>query len=902
MAVTNRNLKRRTFVKAGAAAAAAAAAASFLGCSSQAADKPADSAKTAEETVAEAEEETPAEEAEQRVAHVVASDAPVIDGTGEWKTAACWHNCGGRCLNKVLVQDGVVIRQKTDDTHDDSADYPQQRGCLRGRSQRKQVYAVDRLKYPMKRVNWSPDQPNGDLRGQDEWERISWDEAYGYIATGLKDAKEKYGNNSILLFAGWQGEMKRTLGAFGGFASFWDTNSYGSWAKTPFLIGFHHDNFQDQTINDRFDLRNAETIVMFSMNPAWSAAGSQMLNYYQAKEAGAKFIVIDPMMSETCSALDAEWIPIHPTTDMALMFGIAYAMLDQDDAEGLIDWDFLNRCTVGFDADHMPDDAKEDTNFRDYVMGKYDKVPKTPEWAEKITGVAADRIRQLASELGKDHKVALLCSTGGARTNDTDNHAQLFMTLGAMGGHLGKSGHMTGSTMHVTSGNGGPALIKAGKDGLEDVGNPVDDHINGNEVWDAILTGSYTNTGTGHYDKGEKRDIDIHVIYHSSGNKLQTNIGMARGIEAHRKVDLVIAQTQFYTTAARYADIVLPVTTEWENHDKFIGGKLAHQSNREMMVAYQNICEPLFEAKSDQTIARELAVALGLAEEDVFAISEDQQYFNLVSSMEVMDDDGKTYVPAVGITADDIAEMGAEGEPQEGKLSYQEMKELGVYQVKRQPGDNFGYIAFEDFAKDPEANPLDTPSGKLEIYCQTLADTYTAMGWSTVTPIPTYKPVTNGYEATFADFEAGKKGDYPFQVMNPHYLRRAHTAFDNVPWLREAWTNPVFMSAQDAADLGIQADDTVLLTSPAGQCIRRACVLEGMIPGTLGLPHGAWVAVEEETAIDQVGADNYLLSPAPNGEGTSGYNSCICNIQKYDGAELGADVDEPARLPLKDGE
>lgn len=75
---------------------------------------------------------------------------------GVWKSAACWHNCGSRCLNKALVKDGVVIRQKTDDTHPDSPDFPQQRGCLRGRSQRHQVFGADRLRYPMKRKNWEP--------------------------------------------------------------------------------------------------------------------------------------------------------------------------------------------------------------------------------------------------------------------------------------------------------------------------------------------------------------------------------------------------------------------------------------------------------------------------------------------------------------------------------------------------------------------------------------------------------------------------------------------------------------------------------------------------------------------------------------------------------------------------
>lgn len=141
--------------------------------------------------------------------------------------------------------------------------------------------------------------------------------------------------------------------------------------------------------------------------------------------------------------------------------------------------------------------------------------------------------------------------------------------------------------------------------------------------------------------------------------------------------------------------------------------------------------------------------------------------------------------PAVGITQEDIDELGVEGEPQEGKLAYQELKQLGVYQVKRTPDDNYGYIAFKDFVEDPEANPLETPSGKLEIYSQTLADTFSAMGWDTVTPIPTYVKVTNGYE------DASASGaEYPLQVMNPHYLRRAHSVFDNIGWLREAWTNP----------------------------------------------------------------------------------------------------------------
>lgn len=121
-----------------------------------------------------------------------------------------------------------------------------------------------------------------------------------------------------------------------------------------------------------------------------------------------------------------------------------------------------------------------------------------------------------------------------------------------------------------------------------------------------------------------------------------------------------------------------------------------------MMVAYQQIIDPLYEAKSDQDIACELAEKLGIARADVYPFDVKQQYFNQLASMEVCDEDGKTYVPAVGITQEDIDELGVEGEPQEGKLAYQELKQLGVYQVKRTPDDNYGYIAFKDFVEDPE--------------------------------------------------------------------------------------------------------------------------------------------------------------------------------------------------------
>lgn len=827
---------------------------------------------------------------------------------GEWITAACWHNCGGRCLNKALVVDGVVVRQKTDDTHQDSPDFPQQRGCLRGRSQRQQIFGADRLKYPMKRKHWKPGGGDKSLRGKDEWERITWDEALTYIADELTRVKKDNGNRSILHIGGWSSritDISRVLGIYGGYAEYWNTNSFGSWAMTPKTVGFWQLGAWDQTVNDRFDLRNCETVIMLGMNPAWSAMGSSSWHYWQAKKAGAKFIGIDPFYNDSYALLEAEWIPTRPSTDSALLLAVAYVLITEDDPinKPLIDWDFLKRCTIGFDADSMPEGEDSKGNFKDYVLGTYDGQPKTAEWASEICGVSPNKIHELALAFGKTNKVAFLCGMASARTKNSDNLPQLIMTIGAMTGHMGKSGHMTGSTMHATSGNGGPALVRAGSNGLPGIDNPVDDSINAGEVWDAILEGRYNFTGSGdftspdQYKPGQKRDIDIRMIYHSGGATLQTSDGMTKGIEAHRKVDFVVSHAQFLTTNAKYSDIVLPVTTEWEKkYGGFSGGSIVHSGNREMIIMYSQVTEPLYEAKNDQWIARELAKKLGIDGEKAFPFDEAQQFFNTLSSITVVNEDGKAYGPLVTITQKDIDDLGVLGKPQVGKITYREFKEKGVYQVKRYQGDNYGYIAFKNFVQDPENNPLSSESGKLEIYSRVLAGTVNSMGFSEIKPIPTYIEVISGYEETYKDWDNKVRGDYPYQIINPHYLRRSHSVFDNVKWLQEAWPNPVYLHTKDARDNGIKEGDTVLLTSGFGKILRKALVTERFMPGVIGLPHGAWVDMDEKYSIDKGGADNILTGQVPTGQGVSGFNTCIVKIEKYEGSPLTPDVVKPQRI------
>ena len=818
---------------------------------------------------------------------------------GEWTSAACWHNCGGRCMNKVMVKDGAVIRQKTDDTHEDSFDYPQQRGCVRGKAQQQQCFGADRLKYPIKRKTWSPENPNGEMRGKDEWERISWDEAISYIGDQFKTIKEKYGNQAFLLGSYGSRLAFAPLLAWGGHTSTADTTSHGAYLlNTADTIGIPRTDAG--VCNDRTDMLNADTIVFYASNPAWSAAGTPSYHYIRAKEAGVKFITVDPIYTASAQMLDAEWIPIRTGTDTAFLLGVASEMIRLDKAEGdIVDWEFLDKYTVGFDADHKPEDLKEDVNFADYLEGKYDGVKHDAEWASTICGVPVEKITWFAREIGKKKNVWLLHNFAAARCDACENVPQLFMTLGAMGGHMGKPGNCTANNYHANAGNGGPALVKGGSSGYPSQKNEIDGVIPGPQVWEACLTGKYRMVGDWYSGKGsqagEDRTCDIHCIIHDENAYLQTGPNMKRGIEAHRKMDFVLAKAQFMTTQAMYSDIVLPVTTQWE-----VPGGLS-ASNREFLFCFSQVTEPLFEAKTDVEINSLIMEAIGVDPKTVYPISPKQAFFNSIAGATVIADDGSgKYVPLVTVTEADLKEWGVEGKTQTGRVGLNEFVSNGGYQVERKKGDKYSsFLGYASFIQDPEKNPLKTKSGKFEITCQAKADLFNSIGLCdhTYAPYPEYLVPGTGYETTFKDGKIdGEKGEYPYLLFNPHYFRRSHSVFDNCPWLREAWANPVFLNASDAKEKGIEDGDTARIWTKYGEVLRKACCMENLMPGEVGIPHGSWVRLNEKTGIDEGGADNYLTGNNISGCGVTSYNNNNCNFEKYDGPALEDDCYTDARI------
>lgn len=886
-------MSRRTFIKWSSALAAGGAAATAAGCGfSQVDEGNGESGDTLE--------------------------------TGQWVPAQCWADCGSRGFNKVFVRDGKPVRMGTDTSHEDSADCPRLRSCARGRAQRAHLFGADRLKYPMKRKNWSPgggDNINGHLRGIDEWERISWDEALDYVASEIERIVTTYGNEAIVLpgyvtslFGQW--DIGRLLCLYGGYMDNWGACSSGAWGSVAPYTGLLED------WNDRFELRKSDLIVLWGANPAWSRAGLPTYYLMQAKHAGAKFISIDIFRNATAQALADEWVGVRPGTDVALALGMAYAVLVEDEANSgsLIDWDFLNTCCIGFDADHMPEGVDTSDNFKDYVLGVLDGEPKTPEWASTICGAPADVIRNVALEVAQTDKVSICMAPAPTRTTNGCSFPQAILALGAMCGCIGKEGCMVGSDKGHSWQMEGPSLVAGGSvlgdnawftpGGKEMLENPIGGispskftgapdgmytrplapytRINNNELWTSVLFGTYTA------GKDDLRECKTKMFYHTHENLMNQAPGVMLAIKAHRAVEFVVTQNLVMTTTAKYSDIVLPVTSQWER-----GGDVT-QGYREQIVLTQNVSEPLFEAKDDLWIAEQLAKRLGVDPTQVTVHSPAQELFNQLAACTVIKEDGSDYEPLLTITAEDIAEMGVEGQPQEGRIEYQQFKKDGIYTVERKEGDGFGHVCLEAFRNDPEANPLSTESGKLEIYCRTLAEDLEACGWSTIDPLPHYTPAIEGYEETFSDWDGKVKGEYPYQLVSIHSPRFAHSTFGNVPILREAFDHPLYMNPLDASASGVETGDTALVTSKWGRVLRPVLATDIIMPGVVALAQGAWVDIDEDTGIDKAGCVNVLNGPNPVGFGHQSFNSTIVKVEKWDGEELLPDAEWEPREMFKE--
>ena len=851
-------------------------------------------------------------QAQEESAPVDTPDAPLSGGY--WQNVTCWVGCSGGCINRAYVKDGVVIRQKTDDRYPDTMENPQYRGCMKGRTTRRVIYSPDRLKYPMKRKNWKPGggaNVNANLRGRDEWVRISWDEALDLIAQETTRIKKTYGNKSIINMKS-STEVPALL-AYGGNVNIWGQQSAGACTLVATTCKGEWSDGTNDSSDRLVVMKYAKNILLWGQNPAWSKAGNvHMYTYELAKQNGAKFKLVDPWFSPGNFPLVDEWIPVRPSTDTALLLAIGYELIKNN----WVDYDFLNRCVIGFDAEHMPEGEDPKGNFKDYLLGTYDKTPKTPEWASEICGTPVKTIKKLAKYMGTTKPLTIKASAAASRAYYGDAFVHAFYAVGWMTGNVGKPGAEVTIEMNGAGRMfGGPQIASAGKSGIKMPPNPICAEPRADELgmaryepgkfygialgeqWDAMLKGHHKHF---HDGKDGILPIDIRMVVKiGDGARIGQIVDINKGIKAHREanIDFVLAADFFLNADAQYADIVLPAATAWERPGYVqVGESSKTKVTKEAINHMDQVVKPAFEIRDEKDIQVDLVKRWGIDPKVIQPVPEKEFVFRQLKNSTYLQPDGKK-IPFLTITQADLDELGYKGyEPQQGHIPYKEFKKEGVFTQERHWDDAYCYIGYADFAKDPEKYPVPTESGKFEIYCRKLVERYAEFDLTKGNAIPTYLPPQDGYEATFSDWKTKKKGEYPFQILSIHPLHHVHSNYANEPTLREMHDDVVYMNELDAKQYGLKHGDTALLTSQAGRILQRVRVVPFIMPGVLLHTEGPFPDIDDKTGIDMNGNPNSLTRTVLCGEGQQPWNTQICRIEKWQGEPILPGYKKPLRV------
>ncbi len=764
--------------------------------------------------------------------------------------SSCAHNCGARHMLVAHKKGDVIVRLSTDDgTYQgdaygtDTEEKPLLRACLRGRSYRMRLYSPERLLYPMIRVG---------ARGEGQFRRASWDEALNFIIEKMQLIKKNYGPTALLdqSYAGSSfgvlhksdqitGLLGRFLGLFGCRTSSWSVPSYQG---TTFSSRMTFGSIADGNEDDAF--AHSKLIIMWGWNPAYTFHGGNTFYYMRlAKQRGCKFVLVDPQYTDSAAAYDAWWVPIRPNTDAAMLAGMIHYIFTNN----LHDQEFIDNFAQGVDAGTMPLWASDQESFKDYILGKRDGQPKTPEWAAEICGVKAEDIKKLADVYATTKPAALKASWAPGRNAYGEQYNRMAAALQTITGNIGKLG---GSAEGVGKG----WYPKS-------VAYPYDKYKN---IWYQSIKSdrwahcvlNYPNVPRQEIGLWERHDNqdgkipNIRGIFWQGSNWFNQLPNINKQIQAMQKLDLVVCMDSTITPSGLWADVVLPIATHFERHDVGLPWYKGHY-----YIHRPKVIEPLGESKTDFQVLTELAFRLGFGEKynpkahrDYFNYNDtvDEEYLNDWWHDQVMK---KQYV----------------------SMSWEDFKKQGVYKfVFDEPK-----VAFKDNIK--ENKPFPTNSGKIEILSGQLAK---IKNWEKTRygyPIPAIPKWIEPWEWLGSE----KTATHPFHLITPHPRWRTHSIFNNVGALRETYEQEVTINASDAKRLDIKTGDAVEVYNERGKTIVPAYVTERCMPGTAVLYEGAWMDIDEN-GVDRSGNPDVLTLDEPSPAGAFAFNTILVDIRKTD--------------------
>jgi molybdopterin guanine dinucleotide-containing S/N-oxide reductase-like protein len=732
---------------------------------------------------------------------------------------------------------------------------------------KKRAYSPNRIKYPLKRVDWDPDgERHPENRGKSKYRRISWDEATDIIAAEIRRLHGEYGPYSILVQGDGHGEAKNVhifhgapaqlLDRMGGYTQqIRNPDSWEGWYwGSKHVWGEGYRGLMRPAANLTKDIsENSEIVLVWGGDPEttpWGFSGQtgSLISYFWS-DIGIKQVYICPDLNYGAAIHADKWIPVLPNTDAALQLAVIYNWI----SEGTYDKDYVATHTEGFDR------------FKAYVMGEEDGIPKTPAWASQKCGVPEWTIKALARDFAAK-ATTIVHYYGGSYIRGPFSHepARLECILLGMQG-LGKPGvHQC----QISFGEGmprsaGPAFITGSPEKREKVVKRgrynltisfnTKQGIPKTLLQEAILNPPITFWGSGAIS-ATTEDQFVKYTYPIAAEEGGTEIRMIwtdtpcrttcwndgnKTVEAMRspKIECIVAQHPWLENDCLLADIILPVNTTLEEEDIVVNGGVSSGGQPSCITLQRQAMTSIGESMSDYQTVVEVAKKLGLDE----AITG-------------------------GNDIEDLIRRSFENFRLPEYTTWEEFSEKGYHVFPTADDWENDTPGMRDFYEDPEANPLLTPSGKLEFYSERLAEHFPDD--TERPPMPKWIEKSETHDERISSDRARM---FPLLMMSNHGRWRVHSQCDDISWTREALTckvkgwdgymyEPLWINPSDAASRGIKNGDIVKAYNERGVVLCGALVWERVMPGVVYVDHGARADFIIPGKLDRGGAIN-LISP-----------------------------------------
>ena len=635
---------------------------------------------------------------------------------------------------------------------------------------------------------------SGAGRGGEPFVEVGWDTALDLVARELDRVRRDHGNRAIYAGSyGWasagrfhhaQSQLKRFLNAAGGFVRSEGNYSYhAALVLMPHILGNFRHHVTEAT---RWSTvaRDGRLVVMFGGMPLRNVqvSGGGVARHKlrdqlkRCAAAGVRFVNFSPLRGDAHDDLAAEWLAPRPGSDTAIMMAIAHTLLEN----GWYDRDFLDRYTTGFER------------LAGYLRGDQDGVAKTADWAAALSEIPAARLRELAGEMWHN-RTLITTATSLQRADFGEQPLWMTVALAAMLGQIGLPGGGFGIAYGADASIGTmsrPARWPSFPQG----DNPIDDYI---PV--AMITEMLENPAGSYHFNGEQRTFsDIRLVWWAGGNPFHHHQDLNRLRRAWQRPETIIVNDMFWTATARHADIVLPIASPLERDDFGAGT----QDNA--LIPMPRAVAPPDGIRTEYDIFCDLERRLGLAER--FSLGRDERQWR--------------------------HHLWAEATDAAHSHGY-DLPDLDTFMAG-------GIVTFDDptpeavflaaFRADPVANPLPTPSGRIEL----ASDVIARFNYDDCPGHPVWLAPR--------EWLGNATPEHPLHLISGQPETRLHSQYDAGAFSRERkiqGREPILINPIDADRRGIADGDIVVVSNARGRCLAGAVVTDGVRPGVVFLWTGA---------------------------------------------------------------